>query len=169
MPSLPWYPTLGYRYSSFSGDKASTSKNEGWDYLYNGSTERGFGYWYQGLVVGTYETRLSNLDTHFVNLTLIPPVKGGWMKVLYYNYQFNERSAVAPFYNTPISSNRFASEWDFILGYSPTQKVDYMLIYGNAKPAQGGIDRSTGTDPLGTYHNGDIHSTMLQFTMLYHL
>jgi hypothetical protein len=169
MPSLPWYPTLGYRYSSFSGDKAGTTKNENWDWLYNGSTERGFGYWYQGIVVGTYETRLSNLDTHFVNLTLIPPIKGGWVKVFYYNYQFNEHGKVAPFYDTPISSNRFASEWDFILGYSPTQKVDYMLIYGNAKPAQGGIDRSTGTDPLGTYHDGNIHSTMLQFTMLYHL
>ena len=163
MPSLPWYPTLGYRYSSFSGDKASTTnKNEGWDYLYNGSTERGFGYWYQGIVVGTYETRLSNLDTHFVNLTLIPPVKGSWMKIFYYNYQFNDPSLVkfgaGP--DLSVSSNKFASEWDVILGYSPTQKVDYMLIYGNAKPAQGGIERGFGYNET---------ATMLQFTMLYHL
>ena len=103
MPSLPWYPTLGYRYSSFSGNKAGTAKNENWDYLYNGSTERGFGYWYQGIVVGTYETRLSNLNTHFVNLTLIPPVKGSWMKVFYYNYQFDEPSA-AGMSNTVVSS-----------------------------------------------------------------
>ncbi len=163
-PSLPWYPTLGYRYSSFSGDKAGTAKNENWDYLYNGSTDRGFGYWYQGIVVGTYETRLSNLNTHFVNLTLIPPVKGGWMKVFYYNYQFDEPSTAGMAGNV-VSSNKFASEWDLILGYSPTQKVDYMLIYGNAKPAQGGIDRFSG--PLaGT---NDKTSTMLQFTMLYHL
>ncbi len=171
MPSLPWNPTLGYRYSSFSGDKANTTnKNEGWDYLYNGSTERGFGYWYQGIVVGTYETRLSNLDTHFVNLTLIPPVKGSWMKVFYYNYKFNDPST-SGITNTAVSSNKFASEWDFILGYSPTQKVDYMLIYGNAKPDQGGIDRVSGTlgstnYPVGTNNKT---STMLQFTMLYHL
>ena len=163
MPSLPWYPTLGYRYSSFSGDKKSSENiNEGWDYLYNGSTERGFGYWYQGIVVGTYETRLSNLDTHFVNLTLIPPVKGSWMKIFYYNYQFNDPSLVkfgaGP--DLSVSSNKFASEWDVILGYSPTQKVDYMLIYGNAKPSQGGIER---------VFNNDKISTMLQFTMLYHL
>jgi hypothetical protein len=170
MPSLPWYPTLGYRYSSFSGDKAGTTKNENWDWLYNGSTERGFGYWYQGIVVGTYETRLSNLDTHFVNLTLIPPIKGSWMKVFYYNYQFNDPSTSA-ITHTTVSSNKFASEWDFILGYSPTQKVDYMLIYGNAKPAQGGIDRVSGLLGPDNYLVGknDKISTMLQFTMLYHL
>ncbi len=170
MPDLPWHPTLGYRYSSFSGDQASTTgKNEAWDYLYNGSTERGFGYWYQGIVVGTYETTLSNLDTHFINLTLMPPVKGSWMKVFYYNYQFNQPGGVQSFLGSPISSSHFASEWDVILGYSPSSKVDYILVYGNAKPAQGGIDRSKGTDALGIYHDGDIHSTMLQFTMLYHL
>jgi len=171
MPSLPWYPTLGYRYSSFSGDKASTKNiNEGWDSLYNGSTERGFGYWYQGIVVGTYETRLSNLDTHFVNLTLIPPVKGSWMKVFYYNYKFNDPSS-SSITNAVVSSNKFASEWDFVLGYSPTQKVDYMLIYGNAKPDLGGIDRVSGfigstNLPVGTNNK---NTTMLQFTMLYHL
>ncbi|MEI6640000.1 MAG: alginate export family protein, partial [Chlorobium sp.] len=165
MPSLPWYPTLGYRYSSFSGDKKSSENiNEGWDYLYNGSTERGFGYWYQGIVVGTYETRLSNLNTHFVNLTLIPPVKGGWMKVLYYNYLFDETST-AGMITTGVSSNQFASEWDLILGYSPTQKVDYMLIYGNAKPAQGGIDRVSGPG-AGTNNK---NTSIIQFTMMYHL
>ncbi len=169
IPSLPWYPTLGYRYSSFSGDKSGTTKNENWDYLYNGSTERGFGYWYQGIVVGTYETRLSNLDTHFVNLTLVPPVKGSWMKVFYYNYQFNDPSTSGMTTNTAALSNKFATEWDFILGYSPTQKVDYMLIYGIATPGQGGINRVSGS--LGTYPVGtnDKNSTMLQFTMLYHL
>jgi len=170
MPSLPWYPTVGYRYSSFSGDKPGTTKNENWDYLYNGSTERGFGYWYQGIVVGTYETRLSNLDTHFVNLTLIPPVKGSWMKVFYYNYKFDDPST-SSITNTAVSSNKFASEWDFILGYSPTQKVDYMLIYGNAKPDQGGIDRVSGTIGPTSYPVGTNNktATMLQFTMLYHL
>ena len=168
MPELPWHPTLGYRYSSFSGDKASTSKNEGWDYLYNGSTERGFGYWYQGIVVGTYETRLSNLDTHFVNLTLMPPVKGSWMKVLYYNYQFNDPST-AKLDLTAVSSKKFASEWDFILGYSPTTKIDYMLVYGIATPDKGGVDRVSGSTygyDFG-YHNKN--ATMFQLTMLYHL
>jgi len=159
MPSLPWYPTLGYRYASFSGDKAGTKdKNEGWDYLHNGATSRGFGYWYQGIVVGTYETRLSNLDTHFLNLTLVPPIQGSWIKVLYYDHRFNQTST-AKLDGGAVSSDRFATEWDLMLGYSPTKKVDYIAIYGNAKPGQGGKERAFGFDK---------NATMLQFTLLVH-
>ena len=98
----------------------------------------------------------------------MPPVKGSWMKLLYYNDQFNEPSTAQSILGTPISSRSFASEWDVILGYSPTPKVDYMVVYGNAKPYQGGIDRVSGT-ANNTYYYDDKHSTMLQFTMLYHL
>lgn len=165
MPSLPWYPTLGYRYASFSGDKAGTpSKNEGWDYLHNGSTPRGFGYWYQGIVTGTYETRLSNLDTHFVNLTLVPPIQGSWLKVLYYDHRFDQASSARLIDNGPVTSNKFATEWNLILGYSPTKKVDYMAIYGIATPGQGGKERYTGISA----NKGIKSATMLQFTMLVH-
>ena len=166
IPFLPWYPTLGYRYSSFSGDKAGTSANEGWDYLHNGSTPRGFGYWYQGIVVGTYDTRLSNLNTHFVNLTVVPPVQGGWMKVLYYNYRFDQTSAARVVDQGPIASSRFASEWDFVLGYSPTKKVDYMAIYGTARPGKGAKEYFSNIS--GVTKVADKTSSMLQFTMMVH-
>lgn len=165
MPSLPWYPTLGYRYASFSGDNAGTpGKNEGWDYLHNGSTPRGFGYWYQGIVVGTYETRLSNLDTHFVNLTLVPPLPGSWLKVLYYDHRFNQPGTARLLDNGPLSSNRFASEWNIVLGFSPSKKVDYMAIYGTAKPGQGGGEYFSGIANRDTTKS----ASMLQFTMLVH-
>jgi len=161
LPDLPWHPTLGYRYSSFSGDKASTTGvDESWDPLYYGSTSRGFGYWYQGIVVGTYETLLSNLNTHFVNLTLMPPVQGSWMKIFYYDYTFNDPSTAQLFTNSAVSSNKFATEWDVILGYSPTPKVDYMAVYGLARPGQGGIDRVFGNNK---------NANIIQFTLLYHL
>ncbi|WP_076791364.1 hypothetical protein [Chlorobium sp. KB01] len=156
IPELPWYPTIGYRYSSFSGDDASTGSNEAWDYMHNGSTPYGFGYWYQGIVVGTYETRLSNLDTHFFNITLMPPLKDSWLKIFYYDYHFNKAST-AKLDDTAVSSKRFASEWDLILGYSPSGKVDYMLIYGNATPHKGGVERVFGNDK---------HADILQFTVL---
>lgn len=164
VPGLPWYPTIGYRYASFSGDKADTpGKNEAWNYLHNGATPRGFGYWYQGIVVGTYETRLSNLDTHFFNLTLVPPIQGSWIKILYYDHRFNQSSAARLSDQGPVSSNKFATEWDLILGFSPSKKVDYMLIYGNAKPGQGGTDYFSGIP--GTANK---NATMLQFTALLH-
>jgi len=166
MPFLPWYPTIGYRYASFSGDKAGTARNEGWDYLHNGSTPRGFGYWYQGIVVGTYETRLSNLDTHFVNLTLVPPIKGSWVKIFYYDHRFNNPST-AKFDGTAVSSDRFATEVDLILGYTPNSKLDYIFIYGSAKPGQGGIERYTGVSGAPAY-TSDKNETMIQFTLLVH-
>ena len=160
---LPWYPAIGYRYASFSGDDAGTKdKNEAWDPLHNGSTAKGFGYWYQGIVVGTYEGRLTNLNTHYVNLTLAPVVKDMqpviWMKALYYDHRFNDRST-ARLDGAAVSSDRFATEWDFMLGYSPTKKVDYMAIYGSAKPGQGGKDRNYGADKV---------ETLIQFALMIH-
>jgi hypothetical protein len=164
IPFLPWYPTLGYRFASFSGDKGATGKNEGWDYLHNGSTSSGFGYWYQGIVVGTYETRLSNLNTQFVNLTVVPPIQGTWLKILYYDHRFDETST-AKIDGTAVSSNRFATEWDVMLGFSPTKKVDYMAIYGLATPGQGGKERYSFPAPATPSNKKE---TMLQFTVLVH-
>lgn len=164
MPWLPWYPTVGYRYASFSGDKAHTSKNEGWDYLHNGATSRGFGYWYQGIVTGTYETRLSNLNTHFFNLTLVPPIQGSWLKVLYYDHSFNDKST-ASLSGGPVSSDSFSSEWNLMLGYSPSKKVDYIAIYGRAEPGRGGEERYASIVPG---KDTGKTATMLQFTVLVH-
>lgn len=166
MPFLPWYPTLGYRYASFSGDKASTpGTNEGWDYLYYGYTQRGPGYWYQGIVVGTYETRPSNLNTHFVHLTLAPPIQGTWIKLQYYDYRFDQASTANSITGRSTLSDKFATEWDLILGYSPTKKADYLMIYGKAQPGEGGKNRYAGlpiSKPI------DLDASMLQFTMVVH-
>ena len=164
MPSLPWYPTIGYRFASFSGDKSDTvGKNEAWDYLHNGSTPRGFGYWYQGIVVGTYETRLSNLDTHFFSLTVVPPVQGSWIKILYYDHKFNQSGTARLVDRGPVSSNQFASEWNAIVGYSASKKVDYMMIYGSATPGQGAKEYFAGIPG-----KSDRNTSVLQFTALVH-
>jgi hypothetical protein len=160
---LPWYPALGYRYTSFSGDDAGTAgENEGWDPLHYGATAKGFGYWYQGIVVGTYEGRPTNLDTHFVNLTLAPVVKDMlpviWMKALYYDHRFNDTST-ARLDGGAVTSDRFATEWDLMAGYSPSKAVDYMVIYGRAKPGKGGTDRTYGADD---------NERLLQFAVLVH-
>ncbi len=50
---LPWSPAVNYRYAQFSGDNASTAKNEAFDPLFFGFT-RGFGTWFQGEVASNY-------------------------------------------------------------------------------------------------------------------
>ena len=160
---MPWYPTIGYRYASFSGDNAATTgKNEAWDSLHNGFTPKGFGYWYQGLVVGTYETLLSNLDVNFFHLTLAPPMlPGSWLKALYYNHKFNQPSTAGlfPVSGTSVFSKSFANEWDFIAGYSPSRKYDVMAIYARAMPGQGGRERNEGFGKT---------ESLIQFTVLFH-
>ena len=160
---MPWYPTIGYRYAVFSGDDASTTgTNEAWDSLHNGFTPKGLGYWYQGLVVGTYETLLSNLNVSFVHLTVAPPVvPGSWIKVLYYDHDFDDKSTATLFPEAmePVSSDQFATEWDFIVGYSPSRKYDIMAIYAQASPGQGGKERNQGFDK---------DESLVQFPVLFH-
>ena len=50
---LAWKPTLNYRHARFSGDNASTTRNEAFDPLFFGLS-RGLGTWYQGEVAANY-------------------------------------------------------------------------------------------------------------------
>ncbi|MGL4973737.1 MAG: alginate export family protein [Bosea sp. (in: a-proteobacteria)] len=69
--TLPWSPTLSYRYASFSGDKLSTKRFERWDPLLSGENgER----WVQG--INHFKMfQDSNLSTHRVQLRLRPHAK----------------------------------------------------------------------------------------------
>ena len=50
---VAWSPTLNYRHARFSADKASTTRNEGFDPLFFGLS-RGLGTWFQGEVASNY-------------------------------------------------------------------------------------------------------------------
>jgi len=66
--TLPWSPTLSYRYASFSGDNPATSRFERWDPLLSGENgER----WVQG--INHFKIfQNSNLSTHRIQLRLRP-------------------------------------------------------------------------------------------------
>jgi hypothetical protein len=66
--TLPWSPTLSYRYAAFSGDNPSTSRFERWDPLLSGDNgER----WVQG--INHFKVfQNSNLQTHRLQLRLRP-------------------------------------------------------------------------------------------------
>lgn len=68
---LSWSPTVSYRYASFSGDDASTSRFERWDPLLSGDNgER----WVQG--INHFKIfQNSNLSTHRIQMRLRPDPK----------------------------------------------------------------------------------------------
>ncbi|MCA3565100.1 MAG: alginate export family protein [Methylocystis sp.] len=69
--SLPWEPTVSYRYASFSGDNPATRRFERWDPLLSGDNgER----WVQG--INHFKIfQNSNLSTHRIQLRLRPDPK----------------------------------------------------------------------------------------------
>ncbi|MCA3596980.1 MAG: alginate export family protein [Methylobacterium sp.] len=66
--TLPWSPTISYRYASFSGDDPSTKRFERWDPLLSGDNgER----WVQG--INHFKIfQNSNLSTHRIQMRLRP-------------------------------------------------------------------------------------------------
>jgi opacity protein-like surface antigen len=69
--TLPWSPTISYRYAAFSGDDPSTTRFERWDPLLSGDNgER----WVQG--INHFKVfQDSNLSTHRVQMRLRPDPK----------------------------------------------------------------------------------------------
>ncbi len=65
--SLPWTPSLSYRFSAFSGDDPGTETYERFDALYSG----GLSEWLQGISLGKV-LRPENRLTHRVRLNLAP-------------------------------------------------------------------------------------------------
>jgi hypothetical protein len=68
--SLPWSPSLSYRYASFSGDDPDTEELERFDSMMS----TGLGRWLQGISLGKVY-RNANLNTHRIQ-TNIAPRKG---------------------------------------------------------------------------------------------
>lgn len=65
--SLPWSPSISYRYASFSGDDPDTDTFERFD----GLMTNGFGNWLQGMSFGKVY-RNANLNTHRIQANVSP-------------------------------------------------------------------------------------------------
>jgi hypothetical protein len=65
--SLPWRPSLSYRFASFSGDDPDTATYERFDPLMS----TGLGNWLQGLSFGKLY-RNANLNTHRIQANVAP-------------------------------------------------------------------------------------------------
>lgn len=65
--SMPWSPSISYRYASFSGDDPETERFERFDSLMS----TGLGNWLQGISFGKVY-RNANLNTHRIQVNLAP-------------------------------------------------------------------------------------------------
>ena len=65
--SLPWSPSISYRYASFSGDDPDTDRFERFDSLMS----TGLGNWLQGMSLGKVY-RNGNLNSHRIQANVVP-------------------------------------------------------------------------------------------------
>lgn len=118
---VTWTPVLSYRYSSFSGDDLSTSKNEGFA-IPNYGIGRDWDTWFQGEITGEYHLFNNNQNTHLIKLKAYPDEQ--WAVALYY---LNFTLAENHWYGTPTTSDDWADEVNITLEYYPT---DDLYVFG---------------------------------------
>jgi len=132
-----WSPKLSYRYASFSGDKAGTTKNEGFDSLFYGFND--WGTWYQGEILGEYVVDNSNLNTHMLHLN-VKLIESLSANLFYYKFLVDETSSVG------VSSDNFADEIDLAFDWTPNDNLWFSLVLAYASPDTAAKELSGGND-----------------------
>lgn len=131
--STPYQPILGYRYSYFS---------EGYDPLFYGNTDAGFGTWFQGEVAGNYAGAFShNVEIHQASLqaTLHEKVNVG---LLGYQFKTIDKS----------SENLDGHEVDLYALWMPSKHINIIPLVGWYKPKKN--IQNGGTQVADTAANG---------------
>ncbi len=125
--SLPWSPTLTYRYARFSGQSLGGGDVEAFDPLFYGFD--GWGTWFQGEIMGEYILFNSNQRNHMVKLSGTPTdsIEVG---AIYYNFDLDEKN----FFGTPVTSRNFADEINFYVDWGVNDNVSFSAVAGAAFP-----------------------------------
>jgi len=136
---LPWKPVVAVQWSSLSGDKAGTSKWEGFDPLYFGNSNPN---WYPGKIGSTLFNN-TNLQTASVNATFTPS-ESQILEVWYLYFQAAVANAPLdiPPANGPlptggVPSRPLANELDVSWTYKFNKNVNVNLIGAYAAPGSG--------------------------------
>ncbi|MQY44012.1 hypothetical protein GG681_15300 [Epibacterium sp. SM1969] len=110
---MPWAPQLGYRYSVFSGDDASTAASEAYDPLFYGFS-RGYGTWFQGEVAGNYSGPF-NTNSKVSTLQLaVHPTETLRVGALFFDFTPEQPGGLEAqefnlFFELPVRENLFVS------------------------------------------------------------
>jgi len=134
-------PSLTYRYAAFSGDEAGSSKNEGFDPLFYGFND--WGQWYQGEIMGEYVLSNSNLNTHAFILKT-QPTDTITARVIYYIFQLDEKETFGE--NGGVDDDDLASEVNFIVDWSPTDRLSFSFVLAAADPDDASKQEYGGND-----------------------
>ncbi len=129
--SLPWAPTLSYRYAKFSGDSnPGDSSVTAFDPLFYGFT--GWGTWFQGEIVGEYLLFNSNQRNHMIHLAATPNDKVG-IGAIYYHFDLDKNN----YFGTPVTSRDFADEINFYIDWTLNDNVYIGAVAAAAFPGSG--------------------------------
>jgi len=134
--TLPWSPTLSYRYAYFSGDADPTddTRREFEPFFY-GFDKRGWGTWFQGEVGGGWYLYNANQQNHYVHLSGTPA--DAWsVGLLGLRYELAESN----FFGTPVSERHFGDELNAYADWSVTDNLVLSLAYGVMFPGQAALD-----------------------------
>lgn len=144
-----WTPTAYYRFVSYSGDDASTSKNEGYDPLFYGAT--GYNGWFIGEIGANYSGPFAqNADIHTIGLSTMPNIDlgiGKWTGLSGYVNRYSVRETA------PGMSKSWGTE---LAAYAEFQLFDNLYLaplYSVLIPERG-YEQTYGTDD--TVHNFQI-------------
>lgn len=141
--SLPWSPTLSYRYARFSGDGNPDNNDSGnFDPLFYGFSS-GWGTWFQGEIVGEYFLFNSNQRNHMVKLSLAPTDSVG-VGAIYYHFDLDEKN----FFGTPVNDRTFADEINLYVDWTVSDHVYVSGVAGVAFAGAGAKDAFGDDDTI---------------------
>ncbi|MCW2290771.1 hypothetical protein M2262_000821 [Pseudomonas sp. BIGb0408] len=121
--SVPFTPTLGYRYAEFSGDDDLTdNKQKSWDPLSKGFID--WSTWLVGDVVGNY--LLFNSNERVQQFSIKNRLSETFtLGAIHYQFWLDEKN----FQGAPVSDRRFADETVVFLDWTPTPRFYSSLSY----------------------------------------
>jgi hypothetical protein len=125
--TIPWQPTLYYRYAYFEGDDPDTRANEDFDPLFPAFYD--WGSWWQGEIAGEYFLSNSNLKTHMLRLHTKPASNIG-TGLIYFNYLLDQPGS----YQDGVASDRLAWEINWYMDWSVNQMFTFSFVLARNKP-----------------------------------
>jgi hypothetical protein len=130
---LPWSPVFSYRYARFDGDDPNTTdRSENFRGIAYGYTD--YGFWYQGEITGNYPLGNSNLISHMLRAKMQASEKVT-LNLIYYNFTLDEPAALTGGV-TPVTSDDWGDEVNFIVDWQATDKVYVIGVAGVLFPGE---------------------------------